>query len=175
MLPRNRWARALSWACRFKLVRPAALQGLEEVEQAIVHASCVAVGGCGLLITGASGAGKSGLALEMLALGAGLVADDRVILSTTSEGVRADVPAPIHGLIEARGLGLLQADPVGPATLCHVLDLDRDETARLPDAREIRLLRHSVPLLFRPEIPHLAASLMQLLKAGRAAPEAMSP
>ncbi|MCG6559673.1 HPr kinase/phosphatase C-terminal domain-containing protein [Ruegeria sp. 1NDH52C] len=155
-------------------MEPAALQGLEDSEQAIVHASCVAVDGRGLLILGVSGSGKSGLALDMMALGADLVADDRVILFSSPEGVYADVPEPIRSLIEVRGLGLLRADAAGPVRLSYVLDLDRKETARLPDAHEIRLLRHSVPLLFRPAPPHLAASLVQLLRAGRAAPEAIS-
>lgn len=156
-------------------MEPAALLGLKDRDQAVVHASCVAVAGCGLLITGASGAGKSALALEMMALGACLVSDDRVSLGATQQGILADAPDTIRGLIEARGLGLLQAETVGPVRLTHVLDLDRPEPQRLPEFREIFLLRHSLPLLFRPDVPHLAASLIQLLKAGRAAPEALYP
>ncbi|MEO1532556.1 MAG: serine kinase, partial [Pseudomonadota bacterium] len=45
-----------------------------------LHASAVALGERGLLILGPSGAGKTRLALELVALGAELVADDRVIV-----------------------------------------------------------------------------------------------
>lgn len=172
MSPRIRWARALSWACRSKPVGPAALQDLKERDCVTVHASCAAVAGQGLLITGASGSGKSALALELMALGARLVADDRVILRAAPHGIVADAPDTIRGMIEARGLGLLRAEPAGPVVLSHVLDLDRSEPNRLPEFREILLLGHSVPLLFRPDTPHLAASLIQLLKAGRVAPDA---
>ena len=41
----------------------------------LLHASCVAVAGRAVLITGPSGSGKSSLALTLLAHGAALVAD----------------------------------------------------------------------------------------------------
>ena len=53
----------------------------------ILHATAVAVAGRGLLIRGASGSGKSGLALEMMARGAQLVSDDRVIVSDRDDGL----------------------------------------------------------------------------------------
>jgi len=43
-----------------------------------IHASCVRIRGKGVLLLGASGAGKSDLALEMIDGGAKLVADDRM-------------------------------------------------------------------------------------------------
>ena len=45
-----------------------------------IHASAVALGPVGLLIMGASGSGKSSLALELMARGAKLVADDQVVV-----------------------------------------------------------------------------------------------
>ena len=54
-----------------------------------VHATCVAVNGKGVLIVGASGSGKSTLALQMLAMGAELVADDQVILRLREQGIWA--------------------------------------------------------------------------------------
>ena len=109
------------------------LTAVENQDSAIVHASCVALDGRGLLITGDSGSGKSGLALQLMALGALLVADDRVELKMSGNKVTAHSPANIRGLIEARGLGLLRADTVGPVALAYVVDLNRTETARLPD------------------------------------------
>ncbi|MEN8196664.1 MAG: hypothetical protein ABFS30_09120, partial [Pseudomonadota bacterium] len=42
-----------------------------------VHATCVEISGCGVLIRGAPGSGKSDLALRLIEEGARLVADDR--------------------------------------------------------------------------------------------------
>jgi HPr kinase/phosphorylase len=82
-----------------------------------VHASCVmlakaaaifgAVPGDGILILGASGAGKSSVALKLLAMGAALVADDRVELFEQEQALWARAPASLAGLIEARGLGIV--------------------------------------------------------------------
>ncbi|MCU9838600.1 serine kinase [Ruegeria sp. WL0004] len=152
---------------------PPALANFDTGETAIVHASCVALSGRALLIVGASGSGKSTLALDLLAQGAGLVSDDRVTLRRTESSVVAGAIPAISGLVEARGLGLLHALVHGPASVAWVLDLDQEEPQRLPPFREIRLLGHSVPLLFRPPIPHLGPSLAQLLKAGRVAPIGM--
>ncbi|MFZ9950137.1 MAG: HPr kinase/phosphorylase, partial [Gemmobacter sp.] len=58
----------------------------------LLHASCVAFAGRGVLILGPSGSGKSGLALGLIALGAGLVADDAVLIAPEGEGVRAARP-----------------------------------------------------------------------------------
>ena len=68
----------------------------------IVHASCVALGGRGVLILGGSGAGKSGLALQLMAYGAALVSDDRTILSNRDGALQAAAPDTIRGRIEAR-------------------------------------------------------------------------
>lgn len=135
--------------------------------QSVLHASCVALAGRGLLITGVSGRGKSTLALQMMGLGAALVADDRAILRRQGDAVIASAPAAIDGLIEARGLGLLHAASAGPVPVFALLDLDRAEPDRLPPARQIDLLGQSVTLLFRVDGPHFAAALVQYLKTGQ--------
>lgn len=145
----------------------AAPAGPSAPPETILHASCVALAGRALLITGASGRGKSSLALRMMALGATLVADDRVALRRSGDAVTATAPPTISGLIEARGLGLLHADPAGPVPVFALLDLDRDETDRLPPARHRDLLGRPVPLLFRVDAPHFPAALFQFLKTGR--------
>jgi HPr kinase/phosphorylase len=78
-----------------------------------LHATCLVLGEAGLLITGASGSGKSSLALSLLALGqaqglfARLVADDRVLLRRHRDRILAVPPPAIAGMIEKRGLGIL--------------------------------------------------------------------
>ena len=61
----------------------------------------------GILILGESGAGKSSVTLKLLASGAKLVADDRVELFVRDGILHARAPAPLAGLIEARGLGIV--------------------------------------------------------------------
>lgn len=140
------------------------------VAEEVWHGSAVALGARAALILGPSGSGKSGLALELMALGAGLVADDRVVLSCEAEGVpMARAPEALHGLIEARGVGLLRADPVETAIVTLVVDLGTVETERLPLERRIDVLGHTVPLVHKVESPHFAPAILQYLKRGRSA------
>lgn len=148
-----------------------ALSFCANLETAVVHGSFVEFSGKGLLIVGASGAGKSGLALQLMAHGAKLVSDDRVQLNLDGPNVVATAPPAIRGLIEARGVGLLRADTVSMYHLSMVVDLDQTETQRLPDWHHVTVLRQSVPLLRGGGVPHLAASLVQLLKSDRVPPE----
>ncbi len=140
-----------------------------EFETQTMHASCVAIGALCVLITGSSGSGKSALALELMARGAVLVADDRTILTDSEIGVKARCPKTIAGKIEARGVGILAADFQENAVVRYVVDLDQRETDRLPHSREIYLLNHSIPLLRTPESPHFPAAIIQMLKGGRIA------
>ena len=136
-----------------------------------IHASAVAVEGRGLLILGASGSGKSSLALELMALGADLVADDRVAVTPDPGGgpPRLDPPPALAGRIEARGIGILAA-PWVSARAVMAVDLDRIETARLPEPREIVIAGASLPCLSKVETPAFAAMLLSVLKGGRVAP-----
>jgi len=136
-------------------------------EQSILHASCVALNGQGLLILGASGRGKSGLALSLMAMGAELVADDRVVLARVGRSVIANAPDNITGLIEARGIGLLNATTCGPIPLAFVVDLNQSEAERMPPNRQTVLLGVSLGLLFKVDAPHFAAALIQVMKEGR--------
>lgn len=127
------------------------------------HGTAVAHAGKALLITGPSGAGKSALALEMIALGATLVSDDRTEIRVTPEGLSAAAPEAIAGLIEVRGLGLLRIPHAGATPLAAVLDLGREETARLPAPRTTEILGRRVALHWRFHNPHLAPALLHLL------------
>ncbi|MGR3594343.1 MAG: HPr kinase/phosphorylase [Limimaricola soesokkakensis] len=136
-----------------------------------LHASCVAWQGRGVLITGPSGSGKSALALELMAYGCDLVADDRTLVYVGADGgLRATCPAAIAGLIEARGVGLLEARPTGPAAPCLAVALDRSETERLPPKRCVTYLGCSLPLLHNIGTGHFAPAILQYLKAGRREP-----
>lgn len=133
---------------------------------AIVHGSCVAAHGHGVLIVGPSGSGKSSLALHLMALGARLVSDDQTVLIRQGERVQATAPAAISGMIEARGVGLLRADAFGLAHLALVIDLGTAERDRLPPPRMASLLGTPLRLLHKSDNSAFPAAIMQYLKAG---------
>ena len=113
-----------------------------------IHATAVSISGQGCLITGASGSGKSTLALELIALGARLIADDRVDLSLAGGQVMLSCPHRLHGMIEARGVGLISLDAeAGPVACRIVVDLDR-AAERLPGSSGRDLLGISCPVIF---------------------------
>ncbi len=72
-----------------------------------MHGVFVRVHGSGLLLTGASGVGKSELALELLARGHQLVADDAVDFSLRRGFIVGRAPRLLRGFLEARSLGIL--------------------------------------------------------------------
>ena len=133
-----------------------------------LHATCIALDGRGLLILGPSGSGKSTLAISLLARGARLVSDDQTCVIATATGLVARCPTPaLAGLVEARGLGLLRADSLAEAALALAIDLGQDEPDRLPPRRSLRLLDCELPLVLRPQSPHLADALVLWLRGGR--------
>ena len=89
-----------------------------------------------------------------------------VILRRDGDGVRLSCPEAIRGMIEARGLGLLNAAH-GEAPLAAVLDLDVAETERLPPLRLRNVLGADFPLLHKSACPYFAAALVQYMLSGR--------
>lgn len=99
-----------------------------------VHASCVALGGAGVLIRGASGSGKSDLALRLIDHGASLVADDRVDLERDGDCIYASAPAEIADMLEIRGVGVVRLKASPRVRVEIVIDLTAPEKIeRLPE------------------------------------------
>ncbi len=140
-----------------------------DISETILHASTVALGARAVLIRGASGAGKSALALQLMAHGAALVADDRTRLWIARGEVMADAPDTIRGMIEARGVGILAAVPAGPQPVRLIVDMDKAETERLPPMRQEPLLGISLPVVRKIEAPHFPAAILLYLSSGREA------
>ncbi len=132
----------------------------------IITGSAVAARGRAMLFIGASGTGKSELALTLMAYGASLIGDDGVTLEETAAGLVLAPPPNISGKIEARGIGILAA-PVTSAPLCAVVDLDTPETERLPPERHFLFSGKDVPLIHKVESPYFAVGLWQYLYHGR--------
>lgn len=101
----------------------------------IRHAGLIAqrVGGrwAGVLIEGASGSGKSDLALRALDHGFRLVADDRVLVWRCDGRLFGRSPAPLRGLLEARGLGVLTVTPLDYCEVVLIASIGVPE--RLPE------------------------------------------
>lgn len=130
------------------------------------HGVLVEVYGVGILLTGASGIGKSECALFLVERGHRLVADDRVEIMSGPDGTLVGRPAPLlrHHL-EIRGLGILNIrDLFGATAVCDeasvhvVIDLrsfDRHEDAdRLGiDDVTTTVLGKEVPLVTIPVRP----------------------
>ena len=138
--------------------------------ESLCHANAVAVDGQGVLITGASGSGKSALSLQLMSLGAQLIADDQTQLTLKGSEVWASSPPSIAGLIEARGVGILHAD-YAQAPIALVIDLDQHEAERLPRYHKAAILGQSLPCLHKVENQAWPASILQYLKAGRREPQ----
>ena len=111
---------------------------------ALVHASCVALGGRAVLLAGRPGAGKSDLALRLIDRGAILVSDDYTELRRSGGRLLARAPATIAGKIEVRGVGLLILDSVADVPVCLYADLD-SAPERLPEPATISLAERHVP------------------------------
>ena len=74
-----------------------------------IHATTVDIDGCGVLLIGASGVGKSDLALRLIQnKNAILISDDQTNLTVANGKLIARAPQTIQGLLEVRGLGIIQ-------------------------------------------------------------------
>ena len=116
------------------------------MSEVLANASCVAIGGRGLLITGEPASGKSSLALALIDRGAMLVGDDGVTLELAQGRVLASPPPNIAGLIEVRNVGLIRL-PTTSATLALVVKLSRDTQRHPHEAGVYTLLGLPIPLI----------------------------
>lgn len=112
-----------------------------------MHASCVLIAGAGVLIEGASGAGKSDLALRLIDRGARLVSDDYTVIQRRDGRLIASPPATIAGKMEVRELGIVAMPHADSAPVALVVALG-EPAARLPESDAARMvLGIPVPLL----------------------------
>ena len=121
-----------------------------------IHASCVVIGETGVLIRGASGSGKSRLALTLMQQARlqnrffALVSDDRTLL-TPSDGQTGPRliarPHPLTaGLLERRGTGLVKSPHLAAACVHLVIDLKQDAPQRLPDPEQSVIMLADIAL-----------------------------
>ncbi len=112
-----------------------------------VHATCIEIDGMAVLLRGPPGSGKSDLALRLIDSGARLIADDYTEISVYQGRLIARAPENIRGLIEVRGIGVLNVGSPVQATVGVVIDLVHvDEIERLPEAATTVLMDQALPL-----------------------------
>ena len=111
-----------------------------------IHAGCVAIAGRGVLIAGASGRGKSDLALRLIDRGALLVSDDYTLLRVAGDRLIGSAPATIAGRIEIRGVGIVELPTSREIPIALYVDLDATPE-RLPEPGRIELRGIALPSL----------------------------
>jgi HPr kinase/phosphorylase len=96
----------------------------------LVHGTALALDGKAVLIRGASGSGKSDLALRCIAAPSPMdlpciqiLSDDQVWLTRDGHGIEATPPPAIAGKLEVRGLGIVELPFCASARLTLVIDL----------------------------------------------------
>lgn len=111
-----------------------------------LHASLIVLGEKGVLLFGSSGAGKSALALALLARAeaagrhARLVGDDRVIVHVAGGRLVGHGHPAVRGMIEARGTGLLARESATEAVIAAVVTLEADPERLPPEAAGQRVV-----------------------------------
>ncbi len=109
------------------------------VSSETVHASCVSIGGRGVLIGGRSGSGKSDLALRLIDRGARLVSDDYTLVRRSGGELLGSAPETIAGKMEVRGIGILELQAEANVPIALFIDLDQSPQ-RLPGSGEERMV-----------------------------------
>jgi serine kinase of HPr protein (carbohydrate metabolism regulator) len=98
----------------------------------LIHATCIAIDGAGVLLYGPSGVGKSDLALRLIDTGAMLVADDYCSLELRNDAIYATARKTIAGKIEVRGIGIVDMPYLHEAAVILVVNLAA-EYPRMPE------------------------------------------
>ena len=110
-----------------------------------VHATAVSLGGHGILLIGASGSGKSDLALRLIDRGARLIGDDSIVVDPADPLPLLYGAANIAGQIEVRGVGILRLDHVDAIPLRLAVTLDQPPERMPPDGRTISIAGFDIP------------------------------
>ncbi|TCP67808.1 HPr kinase/phosphatase C-terminal domain-containing protein [Sphingomonas sp. PP-CE-1G-424] len=99
-----------------------------------LHATSVAIDGVAVLIEGASGSGKSDLALRLIDRGATLISDDQTLVARAGKLLLARAPATIAGRIEVRGIGIVAMPHVDDVPVGLLVRID-GAVERMPERR----------------------------------------
>jgi hypothetical protein len=105
-----------------------------------------------VLLLGESSAGKSDVALRLVAMGARLIADDQIALSVESGYLHAEAMDVARGHLEIRGIGIVKIPAASRVPVLFCVRLTQDVPLRLPEPEFFRpngLTLTDAPRLFR--------------------------
>lgn len=152
-----------------------------------LHATTISLNGTAVMIRGASGSGKSDLALQLLestgtgltgqAITTALVADDQTILRREGETILASAPETIAGLLEVRGHDVLHVEAVQGMPLVLIVDLRLSaQIERLPQPEDMltQILGLAIPSILIDPTKSSAASRLRVAWARLALPQKQS-
>ena len=129
----------------------------------IMHATCVDINGSGVLIVGRSGSGKSSLAINLIALGSTLVADDQCEIVKKNNKLSVFKPTSLPSSIEIRGVGLVSVPMVVETSLDWVVNMDEAETQRMPDLQFTEIDGYRIPTIFGKNMDDFASRIYVLV------------
>lgn len=134
-------------------------------EPELVHATGVVIDEIGVLLVGASGAGKSDLALRLIDRGATLIGDDYLQARNVSGALQVAVPGRIAGLIEVRGVGILPRLYHATAMIRAVFALSNEPgwEERMPEPHTTVIAGVTLPIYRLNPFPASAAIKVELL------------
>ena len=114
----------------------------------LFYGTAVAYQGLGVFIQGASGSGKSDLALRLIDDDADLISDDQVVIKVVGHKLQLLPPDNIAGLIEVRGFGVVKLKSVREIPLCLVIKVDPNkQLKRMPRMKNELIKRIPVPVI----------------------------
>ncbi len=113
-------------------------------ETQILSGTTIARNGGAVLLRGASGQGKSDLALRAICWHIQLpgetapepfrlVSDDQTVLSAVGRSVLTSPPEPLRNLLEVRGIGIMPVPAVCDVPLALVVNLSQSDIDRMPE------------------------------------------
>ena len=134
-----------------------------------LHATCIELGATGVLLLGASGSGKSDLALRLIDRGARLVGDDRLLVERRQGQLFGRPVTTLAGLLEVRGFGIVKLPWCPESRLGLAVALQPGAPPeRLPEPETYDLLGVPLPLLrLDPDAPSADAKIRLALVAER--------
>jgi HPr kinase/phosphorylase len=123
----------------------------------IVHATSVGMPAgdrtVGILLVGQSGSGKSDLALRLIdtcpSSQTRLIADDQTALRAAGDALIASAPSRIAGLLEVRGLGIVQIEHAAEADIALIVECvdSQCDLERIPKPFTKTLCGIAVPVI----------------------------
>jgi serine kinase of HPr protein (carbohydrate metabolism regulator) len=111
------------------------------------QSTAVAIGARAVLIEGAPGTGKSSLALALIDRGAMLIGDDGVLVEPHDGNLLVRPHPNTRGLIEVRGLGLIDFPVREEAPAALVILLDPQAPRFIEEAGSLDIAGISLPMV----------------------------